>query len=54
MKEIVDGMGENVANKVQNKYKPSEPQVINVPAGDGDPFFEANISNASMTGRRII
>ncbi|MHC4139203.1 MAG: hypothetical protein ACYSR1_05005 [Planctomycetota bacterium] len=50
MKEIVDGMGENVANKVQNKYKPSEPQLNNVPAGDGDPFFKANISNASMTG----
>ncbi len=50
MKEIVDGMGENVANKVQNKYKPSEPQVNNVPAGNDDPFFEAHISNASMTG----
>jgi hypothetical protein len=50
MKEIVDGMGENVANKVQNKYKPSEPQVNNVPAGDDAPIFNANISNASMTG----
>ncbi len=50
MKEIVDGMGENVANKVQNKSKPSEPQVNNVPAGGGDPIFEANISNASTTG----
>jgi hypothetical protein len=50
MKEIVDGMGENVANKVQNKYKPSEPLVNNVPAGDDAPIFNANISNASMTG----
>ena len=46
MKEIVDGMGENVANKVQS----SEPQVIDVPAGADDSIFKANISNASMTG----
>ena len=33
MKEIVEGRGESVANKVQNKSKSSDPQVINVPAG---------------------
>ena len=50
MTEIVEGRGESVANKVQNKNKASEPQVNNVPAGDDAPFFEDNISNASMTG----
>ena len=50
MKEIVEGRRESVANKVQNKSKSSDPQVINVPAGDDAPFFEENISNAPMTG----
>ncbi len=50
MKEIVEDRGGSVTNKVQNKYKSSEPRVIDVPAGDDTPFFEDNISNAPMTG----
>jgi len=50
MKEIVDGSRESVASTPQNKSKPSENQVNNVPAGDDAPFFEDNISNAPMTG----
>lgn len=50
MKEIVEGRRESVANKVQNRYKSSDPQVINVPAGDDAPFFEDTISNARVMG----
>ncbi len=50
MEEIIGGRGENVANKVQNKHKSSDPQVNNVPTGEDAPLFEDNISNAPMRG----
>jgi hypothetical protein len=50
MKEIVEGRRERVTNKLQNRYKSSDPQVINVPPGDNAPLFEDNISNALMSG----
>ncbi len=50
MKEIVEGSRESIADKVQNKFTAPEPSTNNLPAGNGAPFFEDNISNAPVTG----
>ena len=50
MKEVVEGRRESVADKQQNKNKPSERQVNNITPGDDAPFFEDNISNALLSG----
>ncbi len=49
-KEAVEGRRESVANKLENKKKSSERQENNVPRGSDAPFFEDNISNASLSG----
>jgi len=50
MKEMVEGRRERVVNKMQNRYKSPESQVIKAQTGDDAPFFEDTISNAPMTG----
>ncbi len=47
--ELLEGSGENIAKK-QSQIKASKVQPNNVPAGDDAPFFEDNISNASVIG----
>ncbi|MFQ5962717.1 MAG: hypothetical protein ACE5KZ_00355 [Candidatus Scalinduaceae bacterium] len=49
--ETIEGSKESVSNKVQNDEVLPESQINNnIPYGDDTPFFEDNISNASVQG----